>query len=124
MSHQQGPPTLPACTVPQGGCLASFPVGVRVTELLMVMEEVDPRPTSSAIRAQKEHSRGKTCRFKPALGRKVAFGLMISQRSFPHSGVSVEFWGTPRGAEFGFHLVTQGMAGNAGFLKPGDHFAG
>lgn len=44
MSHQQGPPTLPACTVPQGGCLASFPVGERVRELLTVMEEVDPRP--------------------------------------------------------------------------------
>ena len=54
----------------------------------------------------------------------MAFGLMISQRSFPHSGVSVEFWGTPGGAEFGFNLVTQGMAGNAGFLKPEDNFGG
>ena len=54
----------------------------------------------------------------------MAFKLMISQRSFPHSGVSVEFWGTPGGAEFGFNLVTRGMAGNAGFLKPEDNFGG
>lgn len=28
------------------------------------------------------------------------------------------------GWEFGFNLVIQGMAGNAGFLKPGDCFGG
>lgn len=45
----------------------------------------------------------------------MAFGLMISQCFFPRLGVSVEF---------GFNLVIQGMAGNAGFLKPGDRFGG
>lgn len=60
----------------------------------MVMEKVD---RTSFLLSNLHSGRtlpGQDVKTQACLGRKEAFGLMMNQRFFPHSGVSVEFWGT------------------------------